>query len=133
MGELAPSSPAAVHFLTASTFLAAHVACCDIARLTTDTLEAALEEEHTKSLNSMKMVLNRYIRSPGMAAWPHPIASLIRAMAEALEPGRFVLNEKVYVPHTDKFYEAKILKVEYRSGHVPLQLYLLSPKVLVSS
>ncbi|KAL6757250.1 MRG-domain-containing protein [Haematococcus lacustris] len=37
-------------------------------------------------------------------------------MAEALEPGRFVLNEKVYVPHTDKFYEAKILKVEYRGA-----------------
>mmetsp|Transcript_13654 Transcript_13654/g.29289 ORF Transcript_13654/g.29289 Transcript_13654/m.29289 type:complete len:266 (+) Transcript_13654:201-998(+) len=35
-------------------------------------------------------------------------------MADGLETGQYAIGEKVLVPHTDKFYEAKILKAEFR-------------------
>eukprot|EP00197_Chlamydomonas_leiostraca_P009827 CAMPEP_0202871236 /NCGR_PEP_ID=MMETSP1391-20130828/18150_1 /ASSEMBLY_ACC=CAM_ASM_000867 /TAXON_ID=1034604 /ORGANISM="Chlamydomonas leiostraca, Strain SAG 11-49" /LENGTH=53 /DNA_ID=CAMNT_0049551975 /DNA_START=67 /DNA_END=225 /DNA_ORIENTATION=+ len=40
---------------------------------------------------------------------------------ETLEAGIFTIGEKVYVPHTDKYYEAKILKAEYRGARPPDQ------------
>lgn len=33
---------------------------------------------------------------------------------EQLDQGVFTIGEKVFVPHTDKYYEAKILKAEFR-------------------
>jgi hypothetical protein len=30
------------------------------------------------------------------------------------DTGPFAIGEKVLVPHTDKYYEAKVLKTEYR-------------------
>mmetsp|Transcript_13980 Transcript_13980/g.24516 ORF Transcript_13980/g.24516 Transcript_13980/m.24516 type:complete len:336 (-) Transcript_13980:941-1948(-) len=37
-------------------------------------------------------------------------------MMSTVAQSRFQANEKAYVPHTDKFYEAKILKTEYRGA-----------------
>jgi mortality factor 4-like protein 1 len=39
------------------------------------------------------------------------------------DTGPFALNEKVLVPHTDKFYEAKVLKAQKREDG--LWYYLL--------
>ena len=68
-----------------------------------------------------------YIDPAALSSWPqcecHVLntrssASHTAQMAEEGPTGAWAINEKVLVPHTDKYYEAKVLKAELREDGI---------------